>query len=451
MNPFRDIMVWDDDLLLWKPQPMRDYQKEDVAAGRARGRVFLLHKAGMGKTPMGARIVEDARPVVVSAPSHLVGDWADYLEAEYPGQDIRLIAGQSPEVKKEMLAPGADWYVVNHDLLATEPSKRKARVAPRTKPRNYYIMPKGVRSLLVDEFHWLGLGRKARAFDGMKKLADRCDLVIQMSATPVRKTPDGLFAPFRVLDKTFTSYWRFVAEHCKTRETPYKVEIIGARLSLGRLLRKYAIKRTYHEVGLELPSVIPEFSPVKLADETRAKYKTLKTTLRDEYDQPVWSAGAAIPKLRYLTAADPEKLQTLQDFTGDLDSWVIFVWYHETARLLAERLGSDVTVITGQISSSRRTAMARAAAKIIAGIGALAAGVDLSHHRNVFFYEEDYAPGTMENALGRVQRFRKKASDAPVICRYIYATGTLDEKIHRVTKGRGATAEELMAWEFKDE
>ena len=135
-----------------------------------------------------------------------------------------------------------------------------------------------------------------------------------------------------------------------------------------------------------------------------------------------------------MVAIDPNKLARIKELTADLDQFVIFTWYRETAYRLAEELGA--VAVTGAIQGVERNALAKKSPKLVANIAALASSVDLSHHRHVFFYEECYEPGTQENALARIKRWRKGGGDEPVQLRYVYGVGTIDERIHNLAKSR---------------
>lgn len=432
------------------PLALRDYQAEDVLVHRRRGKLMNLGEVGTGKTVVASRAVYepgvfDARPCLIACPNHVVPDWEGHLISEYPDDRIVVAAELSPDDKREALSGGFDWLIVNHAMLAIpSPRKDKKRekkgLAP--SPRTYYKMPR-VKSFVLDESHANGLGRTSNAWLGARVLADgvKGGLVIPMTGTPIKKTADGLWAQLRLVDRTLTSYWRFVNQHCEVRETPWVVEIVGSKPSAAIELAKRSIRRTYAEVGLELPDVIPYETKVKLTTKTRQAYDRLKEELRDEENNPVFSAGAAVAKLRSLTSRDPNKVGKLKECLEDLDQYVVFVKYHETAHRLAEELGA--TWITGEIPGARRNQIAKASKKIIAGIESLAASVDLSHHRDVFMYEEVYEPGIMANALGRVARWRKGGGDAPVRLRYIYCERTLDQRIHNLVAGRALDAENV--------
>jgi len=404
---------------------------------------MIRHNVGVGKMVEGSRAVKgiddgwNKGPCLIACPTHVVPDWREHLEAEYPEDTIIVAAELDPESKRGALSTPADWYIVNHAMLAT-PAKAV------TSRRNYYKMPK-VRSFIIDESHNPGLGRKARAWHGARQLADqiRDGLVIPMTATPIRKTADGLWAQFRLMDKTLTSYWRFVHEHCVVVETPWAVEVKGAKPSMARELSNRSIYRRYSdpEVGISLPDVLPKDSKVKITPQTRVAYDRLKKELRDEMNQPVFSAGAAVAKLRIMVAKDPEMVERIETLTEDLDSFVIFVYFHETAHLLARLL--DAECITGEIAGQERNRRAKLARRIVATIPSLSSSVDLSDHRHVFMYEECYEPGTQENALGRVARWRKNASDEPVHLTYVYGVNTISERVHNVCSGRAIDAENV--------
>lgn len=417
----------------------RFYQIEDAIEARRRKKVLIRYPMGLGKSELATLTiwepgVFDATPCLIASQNQSVPDWEDHLREEYPDARIAICAEQPPEVKRELLAGKYDVYVVNHLMLSV----------PRGKggQKNFYHMPK-VKSFVLDESHEKGVGRKARAWHGARQIADRAEIVLPMSGTPIRKQSDGLWAQLRLVDKSLSSYWRFVNEHCLTETTPWKVEILGSKDSMQQELASRSIYRTYPEVGLALPDVIPYHHRVRMTEQTRTLYDRLKKDLRDEYDQPVFSAGAALSKLRRLTAHDEYKRAKMASIIENLDSFVVFTWHRETAEMLAKEL--KAVAITGEKDGKSRNALAKASNRIVATIASMATSVDLSNHRDVIFYEESYEPGVMDNALARVARWRKGGGDEPIRCRYLFCEHSIDERIHNLQSGRAIDAAQVYS------
>lgn len=440
------------------PLSLRDYQKEDVLEHRRRLKLLNISEMGTGKMVVGSRAiyepeVYDARPALIAAPGHVCEDWLNHLVSEYPDDDIVFTVDMSPDEKRAALEEPCDWLLVTHMMLGIpSPKKEKARARKGLppSPRNFYPMPKWIRSFVCDESHLPGLGRQSNAWLGAKQIADRINfgnrgpqgLVIPMTGTPIRKTADGLWSQLRLVDKSLTSYWRWVNEHCTTVDNGFGIEVTGSRPSAALELASRSIRRTYAEVGLELPDIVgPYESKVRLTGVSKKLYDRIKDELRDEENQPIFSAGAAVSQLRQVTAKDPNKVAKIREVVEGLDQYVVFVKYRDTAANLASILGA--TAISGGIPGPQRSRLAKTKPKLVCTIESMAASTDLSHHRDVIFYEEVYEPGTMDNALARVKRWRKGGGDAPVRLRYIYCLGTIDARIHHLVAGRKLDAESV--------
>lgn len=463
------------------------YQAEDVLLLESEPRKLIMHEPGLGKTEISTLACEKHLPCLVLTKGHLIKQWAMHLQEEYPDARIVMIQG-TPEEKQAALLSGADWIVANYEVLRKVPKSREAEtrrmwnpsleIKPRRRTykelneddltaagvgkrkviKNTYKAPK-VKSLVIDESHNLR-GRNSEANRGARQIAAGAEKVLLLSATPIWREPDDLFGQLRILfPDRFSSYWSFVSSYCNVKETPWGSVVTGAKEDrLKFLLKKYAIRRSYGDpdVNRVLPDVIPKFLRPELTPPSRRKYDRLidgyrvaRTAHRAHGFQET-GAGAKIHELRAIVREDKQVLGSIKDlintdFTPDQlkSGFVIFTWYRESARRLSEELG--LTYLTGEHNVAQREAkMALSGGQFIANIACLTEGVDLSYMRTVIFYEQDYLPGRMDQALKRVQRWRKVPSDDPVLVYYVVPQDTVYEHIYDVCTRRGATSEELL-------
>lgn len=129
---------------------------------------------------------------------------------------------------------------------------------------------------------------------------------------------------------------------------------------------------------------------------------------------------------------------------------IIFTYYRETAKLLADLIQVPL-VIGGQKNNAQIAKQASHEAQtIVANIDALQEGLDLSAgFRAVIFYEPEYLPGKTTQATMRVHRSRPDGTSDPVLLYWIIARASIDERILKVSKDRGATSNQIMGLEMQ--
>jgi hypothetical protein len=70
--------------------------------------------------------------------------------------------------------------------------------------------------------------------------------------------------------------------------------------------------------------------------------------------------------------------------------------------------------------------------------------VNLSHLKNMVFYEADYTWGAMDQVRTRLKRWRADNSTDPIRCVYVLACATIDEIAYERSMQRGATEAEVL-------
>lgn len=492
---------------------LRAYQRADVAIGVQKRRFMHTGDPGLGKTGIATRVIEEALitrpgrghpsthpiqqrgafPCLVQCPGYLVDQWNDHLIAEGHGGDILVAAtvatrggkiqALSPAEKRELLERAKDervnWVIVNHEMMRQPPKQSEKSVTqiwretaqekgwtwgkyglnppkPRRAVSRYDVHKVGFTGHIIDEAHRLR-NAKSQQFRGAYSVAnrDRCQVVIELTATPIYRDVGDLYAQLRILDgRRFMSYSAFITAHAIVEHDDWGDHIVGARPSAKKLLAEYAIHRGYGdpEVRVEIPALIPRTIRCTLSTTGHTQYKQLKKSLQ--------GTGQYLPSLRHQTATDPVKLKALDDLLTDVGDlgYIIFTYYRETAKMLSKRLGVPVALggqkgnpqlakSVGPSGTSATNGMNPTAPGLVATIDCLQEGVDLSHLRVVVFYEDDYLPGKREQAMKRVQRWRPDGSADPVLVYWMIARDTIDERVHDVANGRGAAMEQIVRME----
>lgn len=487
-------------------QQLRAYQQADVDLTMQRRRILYASKCGVGKTLPAVRSVEQAQcfPALVSAPTYLIDQWNDFLlEEGYTPNEIVVAATSAtrngkivqigPDEKRALLEhaahdPRVKWLVVNHEMLRQPPAQREKSVQTiwketqqemgwdnivpsptrTSRPPNRYRMPHTLRSLIIDESHRLRgsgpSGRGSQQFRGAYQIATRSriqgqlktqqepGLVIEMTATPIYKDVMDLYNQLRLIDPHhFTSRWAFLNAYATYDEDDWGTIVTGATPQAQTLLSRYAIIRDYSDpdVEIDIPPLIPRTLRVTMSTSSQRAYDQIKKKFRSDTADTIYTSSTSqLVALRRITAMDPEKLQALDELLQDCPPAVIFTFYREVATSLAARYNLPLSIGADRRRSAAAVAAAKRGEPIVATIDSLQEGLDLSALRAVIFFEDDYLPGKRTQATMRVQRFRPSGAPDPVLLYWIVARGTIDERVHRVADGRGATADQLMHQEM---
>lgn len=412
--------------------PLRPYQVTGAAWLRETRRAFLQDQPGIGKTLQAIAAAD--HPALVACPSYLVHQWADVLARERPGDSVAVAQGVRAQ-REAAIGEHADWTIVNHAML------RDYAAALCPPVRHPY------KTFIVDESHWLR-GRTALMSKMGAKIAFNTPRVYLLSGTPIMKEADDLWHQLFMLDrKKFSSYWRFVETFMKTRTDQYGVHIIGVKYPalLAEHIAPYVLRRTYAQVGLYLPPLIPQDVPVEWTAGQMNEYKRVKKTYRIK-DQTLASAGAVLTTLRRLTVCK-QKIDACVGLAFDAQESgvVIYCWYRETADTVAKALGG-APVIDGSMAPAKRALVAKSNRLVVATLASLSEGVDLADKKTVIFFETDYTPGSLEQAIARLQRWTEKENARePVRAYFLTVRNTVDATILSCVRRRVFDARRILA------
>lgn len=458
----------------------RDYQMQGIKDLREHRRWAIWDDPGLGKSLQAAYAA--VRPVCVIAPRELCEQWANYWRRVLPQDRVALCAGDNmPTLERaRKLAEPADVYIISREMTRYETTcnvnceqSRQGKKCNHKKIgiRDYvkgtgkrmlrfvYPLP-AVATLIIDEAHHFR-GRNANMSKGCAEYAKQCHYVYELTATPIFKENDDLYMQLRIMyPLLFSDYMQFVDTWCDVDTSGFKTKIVGSKYAaqLARMLGRYGTRRTYADVGRELPkSINNEPIMIELTESERRRYDALVedyTDLTVDGAVPVFAAGAVMAKLAQITAntAKYDALQArVEDIRYSLDGSdrgvVIFTWHREVAHKIA-KMWPDAVDITGEISPDKRRTLALQSKLIVATMASLSEGVDLTHCHVVQFFECDYVPGRQfGQALKRVlrERVNNPTDDEPVIIDTYLCADTIDTiKYDSVTR-RELSEEEIMA------
>jgi superfamily II DNA or RNA helicase len=439
----------------------RPYQIEGAEWLLHHKRAILADSQGLGKTATAFMAAHQRRPTCIIAPAFWSHHWHQFVQKYAPlspiihaGTDTRINRMQALDAATSALNVGAlDYLILSAEMMPAY-AEWLTHVLPRFK------------TVIIDEAHMFRSHRSKRAQLAAKLLKHTPNIFL-LTATPQMTDVDDYYQLLHILDpKQFSSYYRFLDDHCRTTRLAYKIAVNGIRnpTEFATMLRRYMLRRTYSEVGRDLPPIMPTtYLDFDLTDEERTRYRQLKNEYRNTLTAadgtltnttttiPLSSAGEVLHQLRTLTAAQkPHIIADLlrQEARTPPPPYIIFTWYKETAHQIALHLSTALSphsplVITGDTPADERAHAAKHAPHIVATIASMSVGIDLSDHKLLIFAEQSYVPGMMNQAITRVHR--DTTNTLPVRPYILRANRSIDKAVHRAQSRRDATATSILA------
>jgi len=420
------------------------YQDEAVEILKSKRRHILGDDYGVGKSYPAIEAawqVAGAGPKLIVCPAYLIKNWIRYIREMYqdPNEPTIYVAqGAQYEKQAAVNAEDVDWLIVSYAILAyaLAPSKGYTQLLRRRW-----------HCVICDEAHRLR-GRGTKATKAAYKL--NTPYLFLLTADPIVKDAGDTFPLLRLCNpKEFTSYWRFVGHHCRIHRTPWanKVGDLFDPKGFNKMLSRHMLRRLPHEVGLEFPPEMPTTITVEMPPSIRKTYRDAKENWRVEHDDLpkaiyVKNGGALIHHLRGLTGTPPgnknPKLDALKGILTDRTTRhvAVYCWYKETARVIQEAVtGRDSFLVTGSIDPMKRDDIvqdwkASRTGVLVATLGSLTEGANLQFCNQVVFYEEDWVPKTIEQALGRF--IRRGSEFDQVLSWYLRVEKSVDEGVFKV-------------------
>ncbi len=352
--------------------------------------------------------------------------------------------------------------------------------------------------VVFDEAHRLKSHKSKQAI-ASDSFASQCLYRFLLTATPIKREADDLFWQLHILDPdrfVHDEYTRFIYDYCFYKQTEYgktNVQLKDAskrRFWFNRIasleealdydafntsvsatkhtskkytasftnpnLRGYILGRSYADVGLYLPPVIPATIPVLMDTNIRRIYEELKKNYRASFMElgtiEVSSMIAMLHSLRILTAC-PNKYEAVQQLIEDNEGpYVIFCEYKPSGEHLAKLL--DTTFISGEIPESERESLIvdlLRQGKPIVGMGrVIGTGINALANCNVIInFENDYTPGERTQRIGRVQRFSSTRKEGePILLFDVLVQDSIDQHVYEVQKNRAKSIRDIICTEL---
>lgn len=444
-------------------------------------RGMLAWEMGVGKTAPLVRAWENSRergPALVLCLASARENWRRECirfatDCDWPPR-VQVLKDKAAPID-----PGADIVILNYDKLLIPQFIKRLRAARRWG------------ALILDEAHVLktpGAQRTKLVYGGghhlQTPLIDHAERVWLATGTPMPNHPAELWThAWHLWPETLLYQGKpmdlatFELGFCQIRQNKYGYQVTGGK-NLAELRDRMApvISRLKRKDVLDLPPLRIDSWPLD-AETTSGVGRVpdlpdLLTTLSEKYGPPSSidcfdlatlnaylevAAGSYIPlaTLRRETATLKSILTGLlvkEELEQGAPKTVIFAHHREAITTLEKILaGFNPAVIHGGVATGGKTDRRQeqvdkfqndATCRVFIGqIQAAGTSINLQAGSRVVFVEASWTPGENEQALSRVYR---KGQTEPVLVRFVYLPGSIDEAINRALARKVAMISQVL-------
>lgn len=433
-------------------EPPLQHQAEDIEWATRVRRGLLANQPGTGKSRSAIEATAGADKVLVVAPGLVItgGTWEDELSR------------WAVDPSKYVVAP--------YSMLNARATTEKGGNAPVKALRPEYQQQ--FDAVIVDEAHYTK-GRKTSWTWAVEQIANRSDMVIEMTGTPIPNWAHELFTILRVINpdeqkpgRKYGSFWRWAGEWFDTSPTMWS----NGKPSLGEMKRCYPecyerppddpcdhyreftnanlgdqYRRVLRADCLDLPPCTFQEVKVELSTAGRRIYRELKKEFISSVsgqEVVAWSTGAKNVMLDKITTSpwllapegDPRggKLDMLRfDLEGRVLPTLVMAHYRDSVEACAQvarLIGKTAEFIHGGTSAGDRTKIVRRFKEgrldvLVGSLETLAEGLTLTASDMAIFVEKSYKPSRNEQARYRIDRL---GQTRPVTILEYVTPGTVD-------------------------
>lgn len=430
----------------------------------------LFDEPGVGKT--GPAIMagwnkrQGSAPVLVTAPAYLLPNWEKEIHAFVPQAVVVRVDGTGYAARAEALQANADFVLTSYNNWGAKWGK-----GPREGQIKYPELDTHLwGAYIFDEGHRLR-GRNSGWTKHVFRVRNTRSTNIHtpiwvLTGTPFVRDGGDFFPYFHLYDKKlFGSYWRFVSDRCVVVETPWAKDVKNIRKAYAEEFRKELSKFSLRRTTADIPELSDlEYSDTEYLVTLPKSVVTMIKKAKKDYvlehaDLPrtefLNGSGALYVAQRQIATVPPTKENPKLDWLGDFlqdkkGKVVVYVWYKNSAKAVAERLGSKAILVTGDIPAQRRESHiapwreSDGPQVLVATIPSLKEGISLTEARDVVFLEHSELPSDQEQCIKRLCRRGQKHL---VQAHHVWARSSVDMPIRLVNSKRDiGMADALQKW-----
>lgn len=430
------------------------HQIEGIKFLKEKGRAILADEMGIGKT-LQAMIAakESGGGVIVVCPASVKLNWRNEINAQYPIDRVIVINSTDP------IPTGADWYVINYDILG---KKRELLLA--------FFRDKDTRTLILDEAHYTK-NRSKRAKAAMD-LAAAAERVYLLTGTPIMNRPAELFNLLKAVGSPLAKNWyAYMMRYCGAWRRTLKngrtfLDTSGASNldELRMRIAPYFLRREKKDV-LDLPEKIIQEIPIELSKWWRERYdhafdeyiEFLRANpITEKSIDNVLLARHLVELQKVKQVCSRAKIEQITEDIGEIASAgekvVVFTQYRETLAAIeqgARERKLTIQTISGETSIQDRQSAVEAfqggsVDVFIGNIKAAGIGITLTAANKVIFADLDWTPATHDQAEDRCHRIGQTGT---VNVYYYIATDTIEEDIIEMIQKKRQIIQKILAGE----
>lgn len=440
-----------------------NFQEVGVARLSATARMFLADDMGLGKTIQAIAAAEaiGAKQVLVVCQNSMkgvikdgevIGGWAAEVDVWAPGKSIGVVEGQ-PKRRHVVIGLSPNYLIINYEALVGKTGNEL--VAKLSKHWDVVIF---------DEHHKIK-NRNAKVTKAAKKVCKDADHVWMLSGTPLLNHSQEIWPALNMMfptDKKYSSYWRWVREHCDVRRGVFGWEVNSIldpndprAKRLREDLQAKMLRRTKPEVLKDMPAKTIKKVWVELHGEQLEAYKEMEKNMLAHFNDETITAAAVIaqitrlkqitvgpelmfPEMEGISGAKYEALVDIIESTNGA-KLVVFSQFRTALERIVERFGRDrvlptsaMGMLTGSVPTNVRAEVVEAfqwekdPQVLFVTTQAGGTGLTLTAASTAIFLDKLWTPAMNTQAQDRLHRI---GQDEPVTIIELLAENSVEGRI----------------------
>ena len=410
--------------------------------------VILGDEMGLGKTAQGIEVLKRAKkdkPSIIICPAYLIPNWLDELEMwEYTGHVQRIETSKT-------LVEKADLYIGSYAIMTSETIHKQ-------------LLKQSYNVLLCDEGHYLKTWNSIRSrrilgtFKNKKSnLKVKSSRIILLTGTPIINRVEEIYnlvirlAP-EILNHMskqefiffFAAWWEFTPFGLKHGGVKNEKELLALLKNVLLIRKNTTLDAAIHKnirvelKGEKLKKFIREEEKF-LADHDIKENDIIEFTGKTKFD------ASEISEIRQQLALYkiPVMMKALDDIIEKHGPVCIYCYHRmiqtEIQKQAIKKYPSKrIEIVNGSVSKEKRHEIVKSFQAgevdiILATIGAMREGVNLTAGHAVVFLELDWTPANIDQAIAR---FRRRGQIKQVFCYFFYFKEGIDGHIIKLLKAK---------------
>ena len=420
---------------------------------------IICDPVGLGKSVQSLScaekrmIIKESNFNLIICPSTLKRNWSEEI-IKFTDRTFIIVGGTKAKRKNIYKKSYAyDYMIVNYDVLYND-----------LDLINKFILDRdGLRvNLIIDEIQYVN-NRTSKRSKAVRKISDKSNYVMGLSATLLENKITDLFNSFQVIDRTVfgdeTQYFSFVQRFCKVNWFGDVQGYKNPKL-IKRRIAPHFIRRLKDDVLTQLPKRIENNYWIELSAEQRKFYEDMKikmlNKIKDMEKRHKIMMADILPMIIYLrqcvlstmmvghdkniSTKTIELLEIIRAINKD-DKLVLFCHHPMMIELLAETMFKNKITYMAMHGNPKmdlyckiddRVEMVNkfnnSKIKILLTSDILREGVNIPSANYLINFDLLFNPAKVEQRIGRLDRLDTKHKVINII--NIIASNTVEENVY---------------------